>query len=95
MSKPSFVYIIGNQKPILYVGVTSDLSKRLYRHRRGYGSGFTKKYKPDKLLYYEVFEDKKDASRRERQLKNWHREWKINLIKSKNPEFKDLSQTLK
>jgi len=81
---------------VLYVGVTSDLPKRLYRHRHGYGSGFTKKYKPYKLLYYEKFEDTKEAHKREKQLKNWHREWKMNLIKSKNPEFKDLfSQTPK
>lgn len=94
MSK-GFIYIIGNQKPVLYVGVTSNIEKRLKRHRGGYGAVFTKKYNPYKLLYYEEFLDMKDARKREKQLKNWHRDWKINLIKSKNPEFRDLTQTLK
>lgn len=86
-----FIYIIGNQKPVLYIGVTSNIEKRLKRHCRGYGAVFTKKYYPYKLLYFEEFEDILSAKRRERQLKNWHRDWKINLIKSMNPEFKDLT----
>lgn len=90
-----FIYIIGNQKPVLYIGVTSNIKKRLKRHHGGYGATFTKKYNPYKLLYYEEFLDMKDARKREKQLKNWHRDWKINLIKSMNPEFKDLTQTLK
>lgn len=94
MSK-GFIYIIGNQKPVLYIGVTSNIEKRLKRHHGGYGAVFTKKYSPYKLLYYEEFLDMKDARKREKQLKNWHRDWKINLIKSKNPEFRDLTQTLK
>ena len=95
MSKQGFVYILGNQKPVFYVGVTSDLIKRVYRHRTGFGSRFTSKYKAYKLLYYEVFDDILEAIRREKQLKNWHREWKTNLIKSMNPKFADLTQTLK
>ncbi len=90
MSK-GFIYIIGNQKPFLYVGVTSNIQKRLKRHRGGYGAVFAKKYNPFKLLYFEEFEDILSAKRRERQLKNWHRDWKINLIKSINPEFRDLT----
>ncbi len=94
MSK-GFIYIIGNQKPVLYIGVTSNIKKRLKRHHAGYGAVFTKKYNPNKLLYYEEHSNMLDARKRERQLKNWHRDWKINLIKSKNPEFRDLSQDLK
>ena len=95
MSKIGFVYILGNQRPTLYIGVTSDLMKRIYKHRTGYGSIFSSKYKSYKLLYYEVFEDMMEAIKREKQLKNWRRDWKINLVKSKNPGFRDLSQTLK
>ena len=96
MSKEGFVYILGNQKPVLYVGSTSNLVKRIKRHRSGFGSGFSSKYKTYKLLYYERFESLDVAHKKERQLKNWHRWWKINLIKSKNPEFIDLyTQLLK
>ncbi len=95
MSKVGYIYILGNQKPSLYIGVTSDLIKRIYKHRSGFGSGFSSKYKTYKLLYYEIFEDILEAIKREKQLKNWHRDWKINLVKSKNPEFRDLRQTLK
>ncbi len=96
MSKQGFVYILGNQKPVLYVGVTSSLIQRIHKHRSGSGSGFSSKYKTYKLLYYEVLGSMLEAIKREKQLKNWHRDWKINLIKSINPEFKDLyTQILK
>ncbi len=81
---------MGNQKPVLYIGVTSNLINRIARHRSGFGSMFSSKYKTCKLLYYEVFEEMLDAIKREKQLKDWHREWKINLIKTKNPKFEDL-----
>jgi len=90
MNGVGYVYILGNQKPVLYVGVTSDLVKRVKRHRSGYGSGFSGKYKTYKLLYYELFDNMKDAYKREKQLKNRHRDWKINLIRSKNPGLEDL-----
>lgn len=90
-----FVYILGNQKPVLYIGVTSNLIKRISRHGSGFGSVFSSKYRTYKLLYFEIFGDMLDAIKREKQLKNWHRDWKTNLIKSKNSEFKDLTQTLK
>ena len=90
MSKRYFVYILGNERPTIYIGVTSNLSKRLYQHRKGLVKGFSKRYKLKKLLHYEEFEDIKDAIKREKQLKNWHRDWKLNLIKSANPNFKDL-----
>ncbi len=70
------------------------MQKRVYRHKHSVGSSFSKKYNLHKLLYYEVFDKIWDAIKREKQLKNWHREWKINLIKSKNPEFKDLYEEI-
>ncbi|HTK03221.1 MAG TPA: GIY-YIG nuclease family protein [Alphaproteobacteria bacterium] len=90
MFKQGFVYILGNQKPVLYIGVTSNLIQRIHKHRSGSGSGFSSKYKTYKLLYYEIYDNMLEAIKREKQLKNWHRDWKINLIKSKNPELKDL-----
>lgn len=79
---------------VLYVGVTNDLIKRIYQHKNHLASGFTSKYKIEKLVYYEIFEDINEAIKREKQIKNWHREWKMNLIKSKNPEFEDLYKSL-
>ena len=75
---------------VLYVGVTDNLIKRVYQHKNKLSSGFTPKYNINKLVYYEVFEDINEAIKREKQLKNWHREWKMSLIKSHNPEFIDL-----
>jgi len=90
MNKKGFTYIMGNNRPTLYVGATSDLRRRVWEHKRGKLRGFTQKYKITKLLYFEYYENIKDAIKREKQLKNWHREWKLNLIKSKNPSLKDL-----
>lgn len=90
MNKRGYVYILGNERPTLYIGVTSDLIRRIFQHKAQLVDGFTKEYHLHKLLYYEEFEDIKSAIDREKQLINWHREWKINLIKQKNPEFKDL-----
>ena len=90
MSKSGFVYILGNEKPVLYIGVTSNLVKRIFQHKNHLVDGFSKKYRLHKLLYFESFEDIKSALEREKQLKRWHRGWKINLIASVNPDFKDL-----
>ena len=75
----------------LYVGVTSNLSKRVWEHKNKVVEGFTEKYNVDKLVYYETTDSIELAIKREKQLKNWHRQWKINLIKEMNPEFRDLS----
>ena len=83
--KKGYLYIIGNNRPTLYIGVTSDLVQRIYQHKNSFVDAFSKKYKLNKLLYYEVFDDIKEAIQREKQLKNWHREWKLKLIKNKNP----------
>jgi putative endonuclease len=86
-----FVYIITNQNnTTLYVGVTNDLVRRIFEHKNKLIKGFSSKYNLDKLVYFEQTSDIESAILREKQLKNWHRDWKINLIKSKNPDFKDL-----
>ena len=88
----AFVYILSNKhRTTFYIGSTIDLRRRLIEHRRGKGNGFTAKYNLKYLVYYEVLPSIHEAKVREKQLKNWHREWKINLIKEKNPELKDLS----
>jgi len=80
-----------NNSKTLYVGVTNDLQRRIYEHKNKLIDGFSKKYNITKLVYYEVCSSINDAIRREKQLKNWHRHWKINLIESFNKEWKDLS----
>ncbi len=74
-----------------YIGVTGNLQKRVWEHKNKVVDGFTKKYNVDRLVYYELTDSVDAALNREKQLKRWHREWKINLIKEMNPEFKDLS----
>ncbi len=91
MEKRYFVYIITNQRnTTLYTGVTNNLRKRIYQHRQKVVDGFTKKYNIFKLVYYEIFEDIYRAIAREKQIKAGSRKIKINLIKSMNPEWKDL-----
>ena len=75
----------------LYIGVTSDLARRVFQHKNHEVKGYTDKYNVDRLVYYEITESIESAISREKQLKNWHREWKMNLIKEKNPDFNDLS----
>ena len=70
--------------------MTGDLSRRIFEHKQGFVEGFTKKYRVNKLVYYEILQDAKNAINRERQLKNWHRQWKVNLIESMNKEWRDL-----
>jgi len=86
-----YVYILANKKDgVLYIGVTNDLMRRVFEHKNGSVDGFTKKYKVDKLVYYKLFPDPEYAIRREKQLKNWHRQWKLNLIEKTNPYWNDL-----
>ena len=93
MSNTYAVYILTNyNETTFYIGVTGNLQKRIWEHKNKVVDGFTKKYNVDKLVYYEVTEDVQSALNREKQLKRWHRQWKINLIKEMNPEFKDLSE---
>ena len=88
-----YVYILTNKNnTTFYIGVTNNLGRRIYEHQNELIDGFTKKYKLKKLIYFEECNQIDDAIAREKQLKNWHREWKLNLIKSTNPTFKDLSE---
>lgn len=91
MKKDPYLYILTNQyNKVFYIGVTSDLIRRIWEHKNDVIEGFTKKYGVHKLVYYEVAGDIEGAINREKQLKRWHREWKINLIKEFNPIFEDL-----
>ena len=85
--KKGYVYILTNKNNIVfYIGVTSDLVKRISQHKQKLVDGFSKKYNLEKLVFYEVSDSIERAIAREKQLKNWHREWKINLIKEENPD---------
>jgi putative endonuclease len=91
MTKNYYVYMLASKKNgTLYIGVTSNLSKRVYEHKRKLIDGFTKKYNVDKLVYYEITEDVEGAILREKRLKKWKRQWKVELIEQKNPEWNDL-----
>ncbi len=86
-----FIYILSNKpKGVLYIGMTNNLIKRVYEHKQKTIEGFTKRYNVTKLVYIEEYSHPNQAIAREKQLKNWHREWKINLIESINPTWEDL-----
>jgi putative endonuclease len=86
-----FTYILTNKNfSVIYIGATKDLKYRIDCHRDGIGAVFTKKYNATILIYFEEYDDFHDAFAREKQLKNWRKEWKWNLVKSLNPDLKDL-----
>ena len=86
-----YVYILAGEKNgTLYVGITSNLIKRIYEHKNNIVKGFTEKYKVHKLVYYEECSDIYEAIQREKQVKRWYRKWKIELIENFNPEWEDL-----
>jgi putative endonuclease len=87
-----FVYIITNKSGTLYTGVTNNLERRIYEHKHHLINGFTKKYKIEKLVYFEETNDIHAAISREKQIKGWLRKKKIALIESVNPGWKDLSE---
>ena len=89
--KQYYTYIMASKKDgILYTGVTSDLIKRIQEHKNNTYSGFTKRYLIHKLVHFEVFEDVYEALTREKRIKKWKRQWKIELIEESNPQWKDL-----
>ena len=89
--KTSYVYIITNKnRTVFYTGVTANLTERMIRHREGKGSKFCAKYNVNTLIWYETHMDIRDAIRRETQIKRWSRQWKIDMIRAKNPEMRDL-----
>ena len=91
--KQYYIYILTNKtNKVLYIGITNDLIRRIYEHKNKMIGGFTSKYNLVKLVYCETTNDVNAALNREKQLKNWHRDWKINLINQVNPDWKDLSE---
>jgi len=93
--KLAYIYILASRRNgTLYVGVTSNLIKRIHEHRIEYVEGFSKKYHVHRLVYYEVCPDITSATVREKQLKKWNRYWKLELIEKTNPEWNDLYPTL-
>lgn len=93
--KQPVVYILASKRNgTLYVGVTSNLAKRVWEHKNDLIEGFTKKYGVHSLVYFEQFGDMSAAIAREKQLKKWNRTWKIRLIENENPEWNDLYEGL-
>lgn len=90
-----YVYIMASKKDgVLYIGVTHDLIRRAYEHKESLVEGFTKKYFTKKLVYFETTSDIKSAITREKQIKRWKREWKIELIEKENSDWEDLYYTI-
>ena len=89
--KQFYMYILASQRNgTLYIGVTSDLIKRVHEHKNNLVSGFTEKYNVHKLVYFETTDNIDSAIRREKQIKKWNRDWKIELIEKDNPDWRDL-----
>jgi len=90
--KTYYVYILANKRNrTLYIGITNDLVRRISEHKSGMMEVFTKKYSIDKLVYYESTTDVNEAITREKRLKKWKRQWKIDLIENSNQDWQDLS----
>ena len=95
MNKQPCVYLLASKRNgTLYVGVTSDLIKRVWEHKNHVVDGFTKQYGVDKLVWYEVHETMESAIRREKAIKEWQRAWKLKLIEEFNSDWKDLYDTI-
>jgi len=95
MNRPGYVYIMASAKNgTIYIGVTSDLPKRVWEHRQGIVAGFTKKYGCKLLVWFQAFDDIEQARHRELQMKEWKRAWKIRLIEEQNPDWNDLYPSL-
>lgn len=95
MAKQYFVYILAKARnSTFYVGITSDLKKRIWEHKNETADGFTKKYGIKNLVYYEIYDDAENAIKREKQLKKWNRPWKMRIIEELNPDWNDLYEKL-
>jgi len=91
--KIGYIYLMSNKnRTTLYIGVTNNIQRRVLEHKSGQGSVFTSKYNLTDLLYFERIIGMQNAINREKQLKNWHKEWKWNLIKEENPELRNLAK---
>jgi len=90
-----YLYILASRKNgTLYIGVSNNLIKRIYEHKNNVVEGFTKKYRVHELVYFEQYDDVRDAIIREKRMKKWNRDWKIELIEKHNPNWQDLYHTL-
>ena len=88
-----YIYILASKfNGTLYIGITNDLQRRIYEHKKGTKKGFTQKYGISKLVYFETFQDVNEAISREKNLKKWKRDWKIMLIEEGNKKWLDLAQ---
>ncbi|GAB1233383.1 GIY-YIG nuclease family protein [Ferrigenium sp. UT5] len=95
MSKLPCVYLLASKRNgTLYIGVTSDLVKRIWEHKNHVVDGFTKQYGVDRLVWYEVHETMESAIQREKALKEWQRAWKLKLVEENNPDWKDLYDSI-
>ena len=91
--KNYYIYILASKKNgALYIGMTNDLVRRIFEYKSGLIEGYTKKYSVDKLVYFESTTDVNEAIAREKRLKKWKRQWKIDLIENSNPDWRDLSE---
>ncbi len=95
MNKQPAVYMLASKRNgTLYIGVTSDLIKRIWEHRNDLVEGFTSRYNVHRLVWYELHENMESAITREKRLKNWKRKWKLEIIENSNPEWLDLFDTI-
>ena len=91
MDKQPAVYILASKRNgTLYIGVTSNLVKRIWEHKNNMAEGFTKRYSVHRLVWYELHDSMESALTREKRLKNWKRKWKLELIEDRNPNWLDL-----
>jgi putative endonuclease len=90
-----YAYIIASRKDgAIYIGVTNDIVRRIYEHRTKAVPGFTSKYSITKLVWFEIYDDPISAISREKELKNWKRNWKVQLIETRNPQWDDLYESI-
>lgn len=88
-----YLYMLSNKyHGTLYIGVTNDLERRMFEHKNQLNEGFSKKYSLNRLVYFETFQYINDAIKREKNMKKWKRQWKINLIEKENPGWNDLAK---
>jgi putative endonuclease len=92
---PYYVYLLASRREgTLYLGVTNDLIRRTYEHKTKAIHGFSSRYNVDRLVWFEIYDDPTTAIAREKELKKWHRDWKIRLIEEANPNWDDLYETI-
>lgn len=94
MKQPCVYLLASKRNGTLYVGVTSDLARRVWEHRNGVADGFTRQYRVHRLVHVEFHATMEDSIRREKRLKKWRRAWKIRLIEESNPDWRDLYEDL-